>query len=161
MRNPLNRDMNIIIHKRSLLSKSNDDENDSKYEIILQDNNYDNDDNNNNDDVNNNENNDDNNSNNINNNSYNSFIMNDIHRNKDTLHYLDNDGQFDEVIHFNIIPTKTNDNNKNIINNHTDDDDDGDDVIHIHDDRRKLTMTDGIAIIVGIIIGSGIFSSPG
>lgn len=27
--------------------------------------------------------------------------------------------------------------------------------------RRKLVFTDGVAIIAGIIIGSGIFSSPG
>jgi hypothetical protein len=148
MRNPLNRDMNIIMHKRSLLSKSND-EHDSKYEIIFQDN-----ENNNNLNNNDNKNDDDDNDNN---NSYNNFVMNDMHINNDTLHYLDDDGKFDEVIHFNIIPT-TNDNH-NINNNNIDDD--GDDVIHIHDDRRKLTMTDGIAIIVGIIIGSGIFSSPG
>lgn len=140
MRNPLSRDMNIIMHKRSLLSKSND-EHDSKYEMILQGNknnsngNIDNNDNENNDDD------------NDNNNSYNNFVMNDMHVNKDTLHYLDNDGKFDEVIHFNIIPT-TNDSH-NFNNN------------NIPNDRRKLTMTDGIAIIVGIIIGSGIFSSPG
>ena len=152
MRNPLSRDMNIIMHKRSLLSKSND-EHDSKYEMILQENKNDN--SNSNIDNNDNENNDDDNDNN---NSYNNFVMNDMHVNKDTLHYLDNDGKFDEVIYFNIIPTTNESHNFNKNNNA---DDDGDDAIHIPNDRRKLTMTDGIAIIVGIIIGSGIFSSPG
>ncbi len=153
MRNPLSRDMNIIMHKRSLLSKSND-EHDSKYEMILQGNK--NDISNSNIDNNDNENND---NDNDNNNSYNNFVMNDMHVNKDTLHYLDNDGKFDEVIYFNIIPTTNDSHNFNKNNNA--DDDDGDDAIHIPNDRRKLTMTDGIAIIVGIIIGSGIFSSPG
>jgi len=142
MRNPLNRDMNIIIHKRKLLNISNDE--DSMYETIQQQDNNNDDNNDNNDKDSNNDNDKD------------RFVINDMHINKDNLHYLDIDGPYDEVIHFNTIPTS--DNNKN---NNTDNDDDIVDVVHNHNDRRKLTMTDGIAIIVGIIIGSGIFSSPG